>query len=78
VTESAGPNRHIVGDETLEMPFARSSVALNERFDGIGWMVRQRAFYVAILLWLLLSAVGLLFSRHTPRFRGLVAGKVEV
>jgi hypothetical protein len=77
VTESAGLSRHIVGHETFEMSFARSSVAMNERFNGIGWVVRQRAFYVAILLWLLLSAVGLLFSRHTPRFRGLVAGSSE-
>src|SRR5271156_6025616 len=52
-------------------------MAMNERFKGIGWVVRQRALYVAILLWLLLSAVGLLFSRHAPRFRGLVAGSSE-
>jgi hypothetical protein len=50
---------------------------MNERFNGIGWVVRQRALYVAILLWLLLSGVGFLFSRHTPRFRGLVAGSSE-
>jgi hypothetical protein len=52
-------------------------MAMNERFDGIGWVVRQRALYVAILLWLLLSGVGFLFSRHTPRFRGLVVGSSE-
>jgi len=40
-------------------------------------VVRQRALYVAILLWLLLSGVGLLFSRHIPRFRGLVVGSSE-
>jgi hypothetical protein len=47
---------------------------MNERFNGIGWLVRQRALYVAILLWLLLCGVGLLFSRHTPSYRGLVVG----
>jgi hypothetical protein len=50
---------------------------MNERFNGIGWVVRQRAFYVAILLWLLLCGVGLLFSRHTPSYRGLVTGSSE-
>ncbi len=52
-------------------------MAINGRFNGIGWMVRQRALYVAMLLWLLLSGVGLLFSRHTPLFRGLVVGSSE-
>jgi len=52
-------------------------MAINERFNGIGWVVRQRALYVAVLLWLLLTGVGLLFSRHTPRFRGLVVGSSE-
>jgi hypothetical protein len=52
-------------------------MAMNERFNGIGWVVRQRTLYVAILLWLLLSGVGFLFSRHTPRFRGLVVGSSE-
>jgi hypothetical protein len=52
-------------------------MAMNERFNGIGWVVRQRALYAAILLWLLLSGAGLLFSRHMPRFRGLVAGSSE-
>jgi hypothetical protein len=47
---------------------------MNERFNGIGWVVRQRALYVAILLWLLLSGAGLLCSRHTPAFRVLVTG----
>src|ERR1700683_2145881 len=47
---------------------------MNERLGGIGWVVRQRALYVAILVWLLLSGVGFRFSRHTPRFRGLVVG----
>ena len=47
---------------------------MSERFDGIKWVIRQRAFYVAILLWLLLSATGLLISRHTPSYRGLVVG----
>ena len=47
---------------------------MNERLKGIGWGVRQRALYVAILVWLLLSGVGLFFSRHTPRFGGLVIG----
>jgi hypothetical protein len=47
---------------------------MNERFNGIGWLVRQRALYLAILLWLLLCVVGLLFSRRTPLFRGLVVG----
>ena len=32
---------------------------------------------MAMLLWLLLSGVGLLFSRHTPLFRGLVVGSSE-
>jgi hypothetical protein len=50
---------------------------MNGRFNGVGWVVRQRALYVAILVWLLLSGVGLLFSRHTPRFRGLVVGSSE-
>ena len=50
---------------------------MNERFNGIGWVVQQRALYVAILLWLLLSGVGLLFSRHTPSYRGLVTGSSE-
>jgi hypothetical protein len=50
---------------------------MNERFNGIGWLVRQRALYLAILLWLLLNGVGFLFSRHTPRFRGLVPGSSE-
>src|SRR5271170_674377 len=49
-------------------------MTMNERFSGIGWVPRQRAFYVAILLWLLLCGVGLLVSRHTPSFRGLVVG----
>src|ERR1700723_2215924 len=49
-------------------------MAMNERLKGIGWVVRQRALYVAILVWLLLSGVGLFFSRHTPRFGGLVIG----
>jgi hypothetical protein len=52
-------------------------MAMNERFDGIGWVVRQRALHVAILLWLILSGAGFLFSRRTPRFRGLVAGSSE-
>src|SRR3984885_15680853 len=47
---------------------------MNRHFDGIRWVVRQRAFYVAILLWVLLSGAGLLFSRHTPQFRALVTG----
>jgi hypothetical protein len=47
---------------------------MNARFNGIRWVVRQRALYVAILLWLLLCGVGLLCSRHTPSFRGLVVG----
>ena len=47
---------------------------MNERFNGIGWVVRQTAFYVAILLWLLLCGAGLLISRHTPSYRGLVVG----
>jgi len=47
---------------------------MGERFTGIGWLVRQRAFYVAILVWLLLCGTGLLISRHTPSYRGLVVG----
>jgi magnesium-transporting ATPase (P-type) len=47
---------------------------MNERFNEIGWVVRQRALYVGILLWLLLCGVGLLFSRHTPSYKGLVVG----
>jgi len=47
---------------------------MSQRLDGIKWIVRQRAFYVAILLWLLLCGVGLLISRHTPSYRGLVMG----
>ena len=50
---------------------------MNQRFNGIGWVVRQRALYVAVLLWLLLSGVGLLFSRYRPRFKGLVIGSSE-
>jgi hypothetical protein len=49
-------------------------MAMNERFGGIGWVVRQKALYVAILVWLLLCGVGLLFSRLAPFFRGLVVG----
>jgi len=49
-------------------------MAVMERFNGIGWLVRQRALYVAILLWLLLCGAGLLFSRHAPSFTGLVVG----
>jgi hypothetical protein len=52
-------------------------MAMNERLNGIGWMVRQRALYVSIFLWLLLIGVGFLFSRHAPRFRGLVVGSSE-
>ena len=52
-------------------------MTMNERFNGIGWVVQQRALYVAIFLWLLLSGVGLLFSRHTPSYRGLVTGSSE-
>jgi hypothetical protein len=52
-------------------------MTIYERFNGIGWVVRQRALYVAILLWLLLCGVGLLFSRHTPSYRGLVTGSSE-
>jgi hypothetical protein len=40
-------------------------------------VVRQRAFYAAILLWLLLCAVGLVFSRHTPSYKGLVRGSSQ-
>ena len=47
---------------------------MNERFNGIGWVVRQRALYVAIVLWLLLCGIGLLFSRHAPYFKGFVEG----
>jgi len=47
---------------------------MSERFSGIGWLVRQRALYVAILLWLLLCGAGILISRHTPSYRGLVVG----
>jgi hypothetical protein len=50
---------------------------MNERFNGIGWMARQRALYVAILVWLLLSGAGFVFSRHAPLFRGLVIGSSE-
>jgi len=47
---------------------------MSERVGGIGWLVRQRALYVAIVLWLLLCGAGLLISRHTPSYRGLVVG----
>src|SRR6202050_325433 len=50
---------------------------MNERLGGIGWMVRQRALYVAILVWLLLSGAGFVFSRQAPLFRGLVIGSSE-
>jgi hypothetical protein len=50
---------------------------MNERFSGIRWVVRQKAFYVAILVWLLLCGAGLLISRHKPSFRGLVVGSSE-
>ena len=49
-------------------------MAMSERFGGIVWLVRQRALYVAIVLWLLLCGAGLLISRHTPSYRGLVVG----
>jgi hypothetical protein len=45
---------------------------MNGRFSGIEWVIRQKALYVAIFLWLLLCVVGFLFSGHTPRFLGLV------
>jgi len=50
---------------------------MSQRFDGIKWVVRQRAFYLAILLWLLLCSTGLLISRHTPSYRGLVKGSSQ-
>jgi hypothetical protein len=50
---------------------------MSERFSGIVWVIRQRALYVAILLWLLLCGVGLLCSRHTPSYRGLVRGSSQ-
>jgi hypothetical protein len=50
---------------------------MSERFSGIVWVVRQRALYVAILLWLLLCGAGLLCSRHTPSYRGLVIGSSQ-
>jgi hypothetical protein len=50
---------------------------MNERFNGVAWVIRQKAFYVAILLWLLLCGVGLIFSRHTPSYRGLVVGSSQ-
>jgi hypothetical protein len=53
------------------------SMTMSERFNGIRWLVRQRAFYMAILLWLLLCGVGLLFSRHTPSYSGLVVGSSQ-
>src|SRR3984885_14271185 len=49
-------------------------MAMNDRFNGIRWAVSQRALYVAILLWLLLGGAGLLCSRRSPAFRGLVIG----
>ena len=50
---------------------------MSQRFDGIKWVVRQRAFYLAILLWLLLCSTRLLISRHTPSYRGLVKGSSQ-
>ena len=50
---------------------------MNERLNGMRWLVRQRALYVAALVWLLLCVTGLLFSRQIPRFRGLVTGSSE-
>jgi hypothetical protein len=38
-------------------------MAINERFNGIGWVVRQRALYVAILVWLLLRGLAQAFAR---------------
>jgi hypothetical protein len=52
-------------------------MTMNDRVNGIGWLVRQRALYVAILVWLLLNGAGLLFSRSTPRFKGLIPGSSE-
>jgi hypothetical protein len=49
----------------------------SQQRSRIAWVVRQPALYVAISLWLLLSGFGFLFSRHTPRFRGLVVGTSE-
>jgi hypothetical protein len=49
-------------------------MTVNERFNGIGWVIRQRALYVAILVWLLLCGIGLLFSPLAPYFKELVEG----
>jgi hypothetical protein len=50
---------------------------MSERLSRIRWVVRQPAFYAAILLWLFLCAAGLLISRHTPSYRGLVKGSSQ-
>jgi len=50
---------------------------MNERLSGIVWVLRQRAWYVAILLWLLLCGAGIFISRHAPSYRGLVTGSSE-
>jgi hypothetical protein len=47
---------------------------MNEHSQGIAWVIRQRALYVAVLFWLLLCGAGLFISRTTPMFRGLVTG----
>jgi hypothetical protein len=47
---------------------------MNDRFNRLKWLVRQKALYVAIAIWLLLCGAGLVFSRQLPTFRGLVIG----
>jgi hypothetical protein len=39
---------------------------------GLRWVVRQRSFYVALALWVILSAVGTLLSRDVARLKGAV------
>jgi hypothetical protein len=52
-------------------------MTMDGRFSGIRWVTRQRAFYAAILVWLLLSGTGLFLSRYKPYFKGLVKGSSE-
>jgi uncharacterized membrane protein YwaF len=40
--------------------------------SGLRWIVRQRGLYVALVLWVILTAVGALLSRDVARLKGAV------
>jgi hypothetical protein len=48
--------------------FAEASIKpMHDRCHGIRWLVRQRALYVAILVWLLVCGV-VIYSILMPRY----------